>query len=411
MSRLTWIRVDRPLRPLLTGLIWPAAALIFAASMILYPREVFNASLRGLDAWWTVVFPALLPFFVVSELMMALGIVDFLGVLLEPVMRPLFNLPGQGAFVMAIGYTSGAPIGSMLTAKLRQQRLCTRLEGERLMSFTNNASPLFLFVAVSVGMFQDASLGVVVAGAHYLANLMLGVLLRFHGLHDTEKMAEIPRRGNLLRRALLAMDRAQQKNPRPPGKILGDAIRNSVQTLTTIGGFIILFSVIIQVLTLVGVIHSVAAILAFFLRPLGFPPDLITATASGLLEMTMGAKLSSETGASLYHQVIAVSMILGWSGLSVHTQVASMIAETDLRMGLFITTRIAHGALAALLAAAFMGPAQPVFLHISPRFAPATSLFSWWGGTGIALGMLAIGALLPLTLHAAWGLGRRGWPR
>ena len=113
--------------------------------MVLYPQVMFNSSLRGLDTWWRIVFPALLPFFVISEIFMGLGLVNFLGVLLEPIMRPLFNLPGTSAFVLAVGYTSGAPIGAVLTGKLRKQ-ICVLKLKPHIMAFTNNASPYLYLV-------------------------------------------------------------------------------------------------------------------------------------------------------------------------------------------------------------------------------------------------------------------------
>ena len=50
-----------------------------------------------------VVFPSLLPFFILSELMLGLRVVHFIGVLFEPLMRPLFSTPGEGAFVLSMG--------------------------------------------------------------------------------------------------------------------------------------------------------------------------------------------------------------------------------------------------------------------------------------------------------------------
>ncbi len=99
------------------------AVVVFVICMILNPTEVFQASKAGVNAWWNIVFPALLPFFISSELLMGYGIIQFMGVLLEPVMRPLFNLPGVGSFVLAVGYTSGFPISASLSAKLRKDGL------------------------------------------------------------------------------------------------------------------------------------------------------------------------------------------------------------------------------------------------------------------------------------------------
>src|SRR5690606_10770159 len=49
-------------------------------SVILYPEDAFEASVGGLRLWFEVVLPALLPFFVLAEMMIGLGVVHFIGV-------------------------------------------------------------------------------------------------------------------------------------------------------------------------------------------------------------------------------------------------------------------------------------------------------------------------------------------
>ncbi len=75
-------------------------ACFMTIAMVEYPKEAFDSAVMGLNLWWNVVFPALLPFFILSEILMGLGVVHFIGVLLEPLMRPLFNVPGVGALVL-----------------------------------------------------------------------------------------------------------------------------------------------------------------------------------------------------------------------------------------------------------------------------------------------------------------------
>lgn len=354
------------------GLFWTACALALVIAMIFHPKTVFEGATTGLKAWWNIVFPSLLPFFIASELLMSFGLVSFMGVLLEPVMRPIFNVPGCGSFVLCIGYTSGYPIGAMVTARLRSQRLCTRIEAERLMCFTNNSGPLFMIVAISVGMFGLPELGPVIAGSHYLANLTLGFFLRFYGRGDRETL---PLRsspyGNILSRALEELSSAWQKESRPLGKIIGDATRNSVNTLLNIGGFIILFAVIIRLLTEAGAISRLAEILGVALLPMGFSADIMPALASGFFEITIGSKIASESMAPLPQQVAAVGMILAWSGLSVHAQVAAMVSETDIRMLPFICARIAHAALAVIYTVFLFGPAIPA---VSSLAVPAVAM-------------------------------------
>lgn len=358
----------------LVGLFWTTMAIGFVLAMIFQPKIVYQGALGGMKAWWNIVFPSLLPFFIASELLMAFGVVRFLGVLLEPIMRPLFNVPGAGAFVLVIGFTSGFPIGSMVTAKLRQQGLCTRLEAERLMSFTNNSSPLFMLVAVAVGMFGRPDLGLVIAGAHYLSSLLLGLLLRFYKRRDPELLHRPSARGRFVKQALRELLEHLRQEKRPLGKLMGDAVSSSVTKLLNIGGFIILFAVIIKLFTQAGVIHWLSNILGLILIPLGFTPEVLVALASGLFEMTIGTKLAAEAAAPELQRLLAVAMILGWSGLSVHAQVASMIAEANLSMRLFILCRAAHGIMSAFFTWLIYKPRQVMETLTIPTLGPIIDL-------------------------------------
>ncbi len=356
------------------------ALLVFILCMIIYPKDVFEASKTGVSAWWNIVFPALLPFFISSELLMSYGIVQFMGVLLEPVMRPLFNLPGAGSFVMAVGFSSGFPISASLTARLRKERLCTRYEGERLMCFTNNASPLFMLVAVGVGMFGNPRLGIIIALSHYAANLILGLLLRFYRKNDPEFTPRIERKDNMLRRALMEMRTVAEVNRLPFGKVLGDAITSSVNKLLLIGGFVIVFSVIIRIAILTGLMSLITQALDIITAPTGLSDTTVSALGKGFFEMTLGSKAAAEAVSPLTHKAAATSIILGWSGLSVLAQVAAMISETDLKMKLFVLCRIFHGCTAGLICT-FMLNLRPVLTWLAkpasvlPASGPA---FSWW---------------------------------
>ncbi len=159
-------------------------SILLAASLMLFPKESLDASIRGMQMWWDVVFPSLLPFFIVSELLIGFGVVTFIGALLEPLMRPLFRVPGVGGFVWAMGLASGNPAGAKITARLRQEQKLSRIEAERLVSFTNSSNPLFIFGAIAVGFFHNAALGIVLALAHYLGNICCR---SFHAFSRTQR--------------------------------------------------------------------------------------------------------------------------------------------------------------------------------------------------------------------------------
>ncbi|KYG35194.1 sporulation integral membrane protein YlbJ [Alkalihalobacillus trypoxylicola] len=346
-------------------LILASTALCLAVALMLFPKESLEASVRGMNIWWNVVFPSLLPFFIVSELLISFGVVTLLGSLLEPFMRPLFRVPGIGGFVWAMGLASGNPAGAKLSARLRKENKITKIEAERLVSFTSSSNPLFIFGAVAVGFFHNPALGILLALAHYGANLMVGLMMRFYGVRDHSasefKNEDTIVRGTPLKNMVTILHKEHQKDGRPLGKILGDAVQSSVRTLLMIGGFIILFSVINKVLSLLEVINLLSIFVSFLLSFISLPTELSQPIISGLFEMTIGAgQISETTEASLLHQVIAVSFLLGFSGLSIQAQVASILAETDIRFKPFIIGRILQGILASVLSLLLF---KPIYLE------------------------------------------------
>jgi len=327
---------------------------LVAVSLICFPKESFEASIRGLDMWWKVVFPSLLPFFIVSELLISFGVVKFIGIILEPLMRPLFKVPGVGGFVWAMGMASGYPAGAKLTARLRQEKQISAIEAERLVSFTNASNPLFIFGAISVGFFNSPQLGIVFALAHYAGNICVGLLMRFHGGKIEQSMRTEYRRKVSLRHAFQVLHETRLKNKQPFGKLLGDAVRTSIQTLLAIGGFIILFSVFNKLLYTVHVTHMISIFFRYILEFFQIPGELSIPLISGIFEITLGGQMSSQVReAELLHKVIVASFILAFSGFSVQAQVASILAETDIRFKPFFIARIFHGIFSACFAYIF----------------------------------------------------------
>ena len=74
-------------------------------------------------------------------------------------MRPVFNVDGKGSFCFIMGLISGYPIGAKIACEFRKQNICSKIECERLLSFTNNSGPLFIVGTVGISMFGNTSIG------------------------------------------------------------------------------------------------------------------------------------------------------------------------------------------------------------------------------------------------------------
>ncbi|KJS18987.1 MAG: hypothetical protein VR72_20965 [Clostridiaceae bacterium BRH_c20a] len=313
--------------------------------MILYPQSTFKGATFGLTTWATVLIPALLPFFIISDILVELGIVNFLGILLEPLMRPLFKQPGASGFVLAMGFTSGFPMGAVLTNTLFEKNLVTKDEAGRLLAFTNNSSPLFLLVAIPIGMFNNPSLGLLLLLAHYTANLTLGIFL---GL--TKKNNEnlgFHYHDSLLKRSWRELLTFQKKS-KPFGALLGSAVNKAIQNILMIGGFVIFFAVLIEIFKETSLFYILSLFFYKILHFTGINPVLSEAVTIGFFEMTLGTQKASQINASLTHQLMVVSLILGWSGLSIQAQVMSIAARNNIPIGYYVFGRFFQGILALI---------------------------------------------------------------
>lgn len=325
-------------------------------SIILNPKESLDASIRGLTIWWEVVFPSLLPFFIVSELLIGFGVVKFIGVLLEPLMRPIFRVPGVGGFVWAMGMASGNPAGAKLTVRMRQEKQLTSIQAERLVSFTSSSNPLFIFGAVAVGFFDKPSLGILLAASHYLGNLCVGLTMRFYGKSDESFNSDKKRVFPPLALAFNELHSTRLSEKRPLGKMLGDAVISSIQTLLMIGGFIILFSVFNKILAIIHVTQFIGFIFSGALALFHIGTDLSVPLITGIFEITLGNQLVSETNARLLDKVMIASFILAFGGLSIQAQVASILADTDIRFKPFFIARILQGFYSSFIAFLLFNP-------------------------------------------------------
>jgi len=326
---------------------WILLGLIgLAVFMVVEPSSAVNSAAYGLRLWATVVVPALLPFFIVSELLVSMGLVKFLGVWLEPVMQPIFRLPGCSSLVIAMGFTSGFPIGALLTRRLYDQAMLSADEAERLVSFTNNSSPLFILGAVGMGMFGSPKLGWLLAISHYMANLTVGFLYRFkaQAVLRTAKISRRERWRNAGTELLIAM------NKEGLSKRLAQAISTSITNILAIGGYIITFSVITSMLSDWGLMDILARSIKSLLGYFGLSYQVAYGLGMGLFEITLGSNFiaqASET--TLLHQLLAVSAVLSFSGLCIITQVMGVMVGTPVRLVFYLKTRLLQSAISVLI--------------------------------------------------------------
>jgi hypothetical protein len=163
------------------------------------------------------------------------------------------------------------------------------------------------------------------------------------------------------------MNEAQKKHYRSFNSSLNASIRRSLESLGAVCGYMVFFSVLIELLHHTGLDRIITAILTPVFAPLGFDNAIIAAFNSGLFEMTLGVKAVSGSAAPLGEQIAAASMVIAWGGFSIQAQVSGMISNTDIKPHIYFICRIAQ----ALLALA----ATTVWLRIYPTVTSTMAIY------------------------------------
>ncbi len=322
-------------------LILPTIFCLFTICLVIFSKSNLTAAKNGLVLWANNVVPSLLPFFIATELLGYTNVVNKLGKLLNPIMRPIFNVPGVGSYALLMGIISGYPTGAKIVCNLKEQGLLTDVESERLLAFTNNSGPLFILGTVGVSLFGNTLIGFLLLLTHILACISVGILFRFWKKNRNSNFSNLKININ---------NNKQLVNFSNLGEVLGKSITSSISTIVMIGGFVVLFSVVLSILKNSNIIELLAHIIFPFFRLFGIQDfNFCTSFISGILELTNGVmNISTILCKNISINIILTSFLLGFAGISILLQVYSIIAKSNISIKPYIVGKLLHGLFAAL---------------------------------------------------------------
>ncbi len=332
---------------------------LFTLCLVLFSRTNLSAAKNGLILWATSVVPSLFPFFVATEMLSYTNVVSCLGKWLTPIMRPLFGVPGEAAFAFLMGLISGYPVGAKIVSNFMEQGICTEEEAERMLAFTNNSGPLFIIGTVGITLFGNTTIGVLLLITHILACISVGIILNICTIHK-RKSEFIPPHSkadiNHNRKQNIHINSPKSKATSPSfsslGEILGTSIKNATSTVLLIGGFVVLFSVVISILNQSHLLDSISHILTPIFSTLHIPNEFCKPLLSGIVELTNGISLIVGVHVkNISINIILCAFLLGFGGFSVLLQVFSIISRNGLSIQKYAYGKLLQGILAALYTA------------------------------------------------------------
>ena len=305
--------------------------LAFILSLILFSSSNLEAAKNGLLIWTNTIIPSLFPFFVATELLCSTNFINILGNYLNRFMRPLFNVPGQGSLALIMGIISGYPTGAKIVCNLRENKLCSRIEAERMLAFTNNSGPLFILSVVGISIFSNSEIGYLLLFTHILSAITIGIIFRFWKKDiETPTQTKLPIKSSVNRNDF--------------GTVLTESIKKSIHSILNIGGFVVLFSVILSILENIQFFNFFAKILSLF----NISNQISIPFISGFFELSNGiSRLTITNISNISNLIILASFLLGFGGISVILQVYSIISKTDISIKPYILGKLLQGIIAS----------------------------------------------------------------
>ena len=272
--------------------------------LILIQNVVVKESIiLGTKIWITQVFPSLFPMFIISNLLIHYHLPEILSNSFGRFFTKIFHTSPYGIFVFVMSLLSGTPSNAFLLKELTETKKITSKEASFLLSFTFFSNPLFLINMLSLIFPSKPSIILKIILIHYFTNFLIGLILRKKENIPFKKIPILPPKEDF-------------------GTILSKSIKKTMDTLLLILGTICFYFMIAKMISLKN--------------------PFMQTLLSGFLELTQG--LNQLIGLNLsisLKEILAISFI-SFGGLSIHTQIKSIISDTSISYSEFLKGRILH---------------------------------------------------------------------
>lgn len=258
--------------------------------LLRYPANALEYASTGLFLWFKKMIPTLLPFMIISGIMIRMNLTERFARFFHPLFHLIWGTSLNGSYVILMGMLCGFPMGARIIGELCQADRLSEEEGAFLLAFCNNIGPIYFvsFVMSTLSLSGNYIPLLIMYGVP----LFYGFLLRFilRPKYINEPPASIPLRNTPS--FLAAVD---------------DSIVSGLIGIGKLGGYMILFN-----------------LLNIMLLPLTSLPEGFMSFCNCMLEITSGISRTGVNGRNM------ILILLPFGGFSCMAQTYSMISGTEL---------------------------------------------------------------------------------
>lgn len=274
------------------------------------------------------VFPSLFLFALFTEFILNTQIINTISNKLGIILNKIFPISKHSSIVILIGFLCGFPNGAKTIISLLDENKITKKQANFLLFFNNNCNPIFIFSTIGISFFNNNSIGYLLLICHFLSSVLIGICASIIYIH------------NIIHEKTDFLNTFEQKTYFKDKKIpifenLKLSMKKSFMTLLNIFGFMIIFSIVSE---------NISLLLNNFIKS----QDLIKIIISPF-EITTGIFNILNIDKTLEFKLILTSFLLGFSGICIIAQIYSVINSKHFSLTLLIISKIIHGVLSSII--------------------------------------------------------------
>jgi len=319
----------------------------FAVILCLFAKETSQVAKNAIYLCLDIVIPSLFPFFVLSRIIIPYISLFPCPKILKRFIERVLYLPYYTIFIILLGFISGYPSGAKMTRDLLDEKLIDSRQASKLLPMANNSSPLFIVGTIGAGLFKSVKLGVFLLLIHWVSGLTASIItgkLAFRNRNDNPIHYGGAHHYEYKKSALTTVSLPA---------LITASVEEAAILCIKVSGYIVFFAVISELLSLLGVFSLLAGLFSLLFTGsshTSVSSEFITALLRGFMEITSGAQAVYNLKSIQFNvQLVVVSIIFGFAGFSVHTQIMGIMKGTGCKYRVLFLGKLLHGIIAGIL--------------------------------------------------------------
>jgi sporulation integral membrane protein YlbJ len=287
--------------------------------LAVFPSICIKGAKEGVVLAFFTVFPSIFPFMVLARFLILSNLIPLNIKGMDKISMFLFGLPQEVFFPFLAGCVSGYPTGTAVICDMVEKKIIPKDMAEHMLPFCNNCSPLFIIGTIGCILTKNASIGYVLFLIHIVSAIITGMVLK--------------------QSAPYVKCRNEVYLPPKTQNAFTTAVSTSISTMLNICGYIILFSVLTNILT-------------YSSEKLSF--------LCGFLELTAGVSEIMNININSVLKLSLISAFLGFSGICVLLQNMDLASTQNLSIKKYIKGKIIFCILSFVIAYTVFSLNQPI---------------------------------------------------